>query len=90
MRYYERLNYFVYILMGGFMLNLLFDYYWMMLIGLSAAQCDFESGSCGWYELVQDDGFEWVRGSANGVAVDYPDQTPPQDHSTNTSAGEYT
>lgn len=54
-----------------------------------SAQCDFESDSCGWYELVQGDGFEWVRGSANGVAIDYPDQTPPQDHSTNTSAGHF-
>uniref|UniRef100_A0A672JY28 MAM and LDL-receptor class A domain-containing protein 1-like n=1 Tax=Sinocyclocheilus grahami TaxID=75366 RepID=A0A672JY28_SINGR len=54
-----------------------------------SAQCDFESDSCGWYEVFQSDGFEWARGSANGVAIDYPDQTPPQDHSTNTSAGHF-
>ncbi|KAK7176201.1 hypothetical protein R3I93_000462 [Phoxinus phoxinus] len=54
-----------------------------------SAQCDFESDSCGWYELIQGDGFEWVRGSADGVSRDYVDQTPPQDHSTNTSAGHF-
>ncbi|XP_039549254.1 MAM and LDL-receptor class A domain-containing protein 1 isoform X2 [Pimephales promelas] len=54
-----------------------------------SAQCDFESDSCGWYELIQGDGFEWVRGSADGVFIDYIDQTPPQDHSTNTSAGHF-
>lgn len=61
-----------------------------MFIWLSAAQCDFESDSCGWYELIQGDGFEWVRGSADGVSTEYLDQTPPRDHSTNTSAGEST
>lgn len=59
-----------------------------MLIWLSAAQCDFESDSCGWHELIQGDGFEWVRDSTDGIAMEYKDQTPPQDHSTNTSAGE--
>ncbi|KAF3836644.1 hypothetical protein F7725_029202 [Dissostichus mawsoni] len=24
--------------------------------------CDFEGGSCGWYELTLGDGFDWVRG----------------------------
>ncbi|XP_057191697.1 MAM and LDL-receptor class A domain-containing protein 1 [Triplophysa rosa] len=53
------------------------------------SQCDFESDSCSWYELAQGDGFEWVRGSANGDSEDYQDQTPPRDHSTNTSAGHF-
>ncbi|KAL1271156.1 hypothetical protein QQF64_030172 [Cirrhinus molitorella] len=54
-----------------------------------SAQCDFETDSCGWYELIQGDGFEWARGSADGIAIEYIDQTPPQDHSTNTSAGHF-
>lgn len=59
-----------------------------MLTWFSAAHCDFESDSCGWYEFFLGDGFEWVRGSANGVFTEHLDQTPPQDHTTNTSAGE--
>ncbi|XP_056317933.1 MAM and LDL-receptor class A domain-containing protein 1 isoform X2 [Danio aesculapii] len=54
-----------------------------------SAQCDFESDSCGWYEFFLGDGFEWVRGSANGVFTEHLDQTPPQDHTTNTSAGHF-
>ncbi|XP_050969614.1 MAM and LDL-receptor class A domain-containing protein 1 [Labeo rohita] len=54
-----------------------------------SAQCDFESDSCGWHELIQGDGFEWVRDSTDGIAMEYKDQTPPQDHSTNTSAGHF-
>ncbi|XP_051970443.1 MAM and LDL-receptor class A domain-containing protein 1-like isoform X1 [Xyrauchen texanus] len=53
------------------------------------AQCDFENDSCGWHELAQGDGFEWVRGSANEVPIDYLDQTPPQDHTTSTSEGHF-
>ncbi|XP_055063524.2 MAM and LDL-receptor class A domain-containing protein 1 isoform X1 [Misgurnus anguillicaudatus] len=54
-----------------------------------SSRCDFESDSCGWYELAQGDGFDWVRGSANGDFKDYQDQIPPRDHSTNTSKGHF-
>uniref|UniRef100_A0A671VVP0 MAM and LDL receptor class A domain containing 1 n=1 Tax=Sparus aurata TaxID=8175 RepID=A0A671VVP0_SPAAU len=37
----------------------------------SASECDFEGGSCGWYELTLGDGFDWVRGSSEEVPPHY-------------------
>ncbi|KAG2458289.1 MALR1 protein, partial [Polypterus senegalus] len=51
------------------------------------AACDFEGGSCGWYENAPGDGFDWIRGSRVAIQPDYQDQAPPQDHSTDTSKG---
>uniref|UniRef100_A0A8C4X4S6 MAM and LDL receptor class A domain containing 1 n=1 Tax=Erpetoichthys calabaricus TaxID=27687 RepID=A0A8C4X4S6_ERPCA len=53
----------------------------------SAAACDFEGGSCGWYENAPGDGFDWIWGSRVALQPDYQDQAPPQDHSTDTSKG---
>ncbi|XP_022622767.1 MAM and LDL-receptor class A domain-containing protein 1 [Seriola dumerili] len=53
------------------------------------AQCDFEDGSCGWYELTLGDGFDWVRGSSVEVPPDYNNYPPPLDHSTNSSEGHF-
>ncbi|XP_028660243.2 MAM and LDL-receptor class A domain-containing protein 1 isoform X1 [Erpetoichthys calabaricus] len=52
-----------------------------------AAACDFEGGSCGWYENAPGDGFDWIWGSRVALQPDYQDQAPPQDHSTDTSKG---
>ncbi|XP_029005062.1 MAM and LDL-receptor class A domain-containing protein 1 isoform X2 [Betta splendens] len=51
--------------------------------------CDFEAGSCGWYELTFGDGFDWVRGSPLEVPPDYRGQNPPLDHSTNSTDGHF-
>lgn len=53
----------------------------------SVSECDFEGGSCGWYELTLGDGFDWVRGSSMEVPPDYYGQPPPLDHSTNSTEG---
>uniref|UniRef100_A0A3Q3R9I1 MAM domain-containing protein n=1 Tax=Monopterus albus TaxID=43700 RepID=A0A3Q3R9I1_MONAL len=47
------------------------------------SECNFESGSCGWYELTPGDGFDWVRGSSVEVPPEYYNRPPPLDHSTN-------
>ncbi|XP_036374066.1 MAM and LDL-receptor class A domain-containing protein 1 [Megalops cyprinoides] len=52
-------------------------------------RCDFEWDSCGWYEFAQGDGFDWIWSSAAAVPVDFLDQVPPQDHTTNTSEGHF-
>ncbi|KAM6908030.1 MAM and LDL-receptor class A domain-containing protein 1 isoform 1-T1 [Lycodopsis pacificus] len=51
------------------------------------SECDFEEGSCGWYELTLGDGFDWVRGSS--VEVPSDDHPPPLDHSTNSTEGHF-
>ncbi|XP_063768371.1 MAM and LDL-receptor class A domain-containing protein 1 isoform X2 [Eleginops maclovinus] len=51
------------------------------------SECDFEGGSCGWYELTLGDGFDWVRGSSVEVPPDY--HPPPLDHSTNSTKGHF-
>ncbi|XP_074478784.1 MAM and LDL-receptor class A domain-containing protein 1 isoform X2 [Sebastes fasciatus] len=51
------------------------------------SQCDFEGGSCGWYELTLGDGFDWLRGSSVEVSPDY--HPPPLDHSTNSTEGHF-
>ncbi|XP_032360131.1 MAM and LDL-receptor class A domain-containing protein 1 isoform X1 [Etheostoma spectabile] len=51
------------------------------------SECDFDSGSCGWYELTLGDGFDWVRGSTVDVPLDY--HPPPLDHSTNSTEGHF-
>ncbi|XP_061569314.1 MAM and LDL-receptor class A domain-containing protein 1 isoform X2 [Cololabis saira] len=53
------------------------------------AECDFESGSCGWYELTLGDGFDWVRGSSKEVPPDYFAHPPLADHSTNSTKGHF-
>lgn len=59
------------------------------IIPLSPASvCDFEDGSCGWYELTLGDGFDWVRASSQEVPPDYYNHSAPLDHSTNSTEGE--
>lgn len=52
-----------------------------------ASKCDFEDGSCGWYELTLGDGFDWVRGTSAEVPPDYYGHPPPLDHSNNSTQG---
>ncbi|KAM4605935.1 MAM and LDL-receptor class A domain-containing protein 1 [Polymixia lowei] len=53
------------------------------------SRCDFEGGSCGWYEFTLGDGFDWVRGSSAEVPPDYQGHPPPLDHSANSTEGHY-
>ncbi|XP_053198796.1 LOW QUALITY PROTEIN: MAM and LDL-receptor class A domain-containing protein 1 [Scomber japonicus] len=53
------------------------------------SECDFEDGSCGWYELTLGDGFDWVRGSSVEVPPEFYGHPPPLDHSTNTTDGHF-
>lgn len=54
-----------------------------------SSKCDFEAGSCGWYELTLGDGFDWVRGSSLQVPPDYYGHPPPLDHTTNSTEGHF-
>ncbi|KAM4705173.1 MAM and LDL-receptor class A domain-containing protein 1 [Rhinophrynus dorsalis] len=56
---------------------------------LSAAKCDFETDSCGWYERQDADSFDWIRKSSSDLLPDYQKQAPPQDHTTNKSEGHF-
>ncbi|KAL4635263.1 MAM and LDL-receptor class A domain-containing protein 1 [Arapaima gigas] len=49
--------------------------------------CDFEQNSCGWHEFAPGDGFDWVRNSAAAVHPEFRDQTPPRDHTRNSTEG---
>uniref|UniRef100_A0A3Q3W1Y0 MAM domain-containing protein n=1 Tax=Mola mola TaxID=94237 RepID=A0A3Q3W1Y0_MOLML len=53
------------------------------------SKCDFEGGSCGWYELTLGDGFDWVRGSSLEVPPHFIGHPPPLDHSTNSTEGHF-
>ncbi|XP_061122045.1 MAM and LDL-receptor class A domain-containing protein 1 isoform X2 [Syngnathus typhle] len=53
------------------------------------SECDFEGGSCGWYELTLGDGFDWVRGSSADVPPEYYGRPPPPDHSSNSTEGHF-
>lgn len=53
------------------------------------SECDFEGGSCGWYELTLGDGFDWVRGSSEEVPPHYYGHPPPLDHTTNSTEGHF-
>ncbi|CAJ0957009.1 unnamed protein product [Ranitomeya imitator] len=53
------------------------------------AKCDFESDDCGWRETRHFDYFDWVRDSNSNVEPEYLSQTPPQDHTTNSTEGHF-
>ncbi|KAJ0022846.1 hypothetical protein NQD34_014980 [Periophthalmus magnuspinnatus] len=53
------------------------------------SRCDFEGGSCGWYELTPGDGFDWVWGSSPQVPPEYYGHPPPLDHTTNSTTGHF-
>ncbi|KAM7390330.1 hypothetical protein PAMA_008482 [Pampus argenteus] len=58
-------------------------------VTVPASVCDFESDSCGWYELTPGDGFDWVSGSSMEVPPDSYGHPPPLDHSTNSTEGHF-
>lgn len=56
----------------------------------SATECDFDGGSCGWYELTLGDGFDWVWGTSAELPPHLYGDPPPLDHTTNSTEGKRT
>nr|XP_008000626.2 MAM and LDL-receptor class A domain-containing protein 1 [Chlorocebus sabaeus] len=53
------------------------------------SKCDFEANSCGWFEAISGDHFDWMWSSRNELSSDFEHQAPPRDHSLNTSQGHF-
>ncbi|XP_012787433.2 MAM and LDL-receptor class A domain-containing protein 1 [Sorex araneus] len=53
------------------------------------SKCDFEDSSCGWFEAVRGDDFDWVWSSRSNLSADVEHQAPPRDHTSNTSQGNF-
>ncbi|CAF94587.1 unnamed protein product [Tetraodon nigroviridis] len=51
--------------------------------------CDFDDGSCGWFELTPGDGFDWVRGTSAEVPPHFYGYPPPLDHTTSSTEGHF-
>ncbi|EMP36994.1 hypothetical protein UY3_05795, partial [Chelonia mydas] len=51
--------------------------------------CDFETDSCGWFETVSADGFDWIRSSRSALPSAFQKQAPPEDHTYNKSEGHF-
>ncbi|XP_063032459.1 MAM and LDL-receptor class A domain-containing protein 1 [Melospiza melodia melodia] len=54
-----------------------------------AAVCDFERESCGWFEAIDADAFDWVRSSSSALPPAFQKQAPPRDHTYNKSEGHF-
>ncbi|KAF5928872.1 hypothetical protein HPG69_012444 [Diceros bicornis minor] len=55
----------------------------------SVSMCDFEANSCGWFEAVSGDNFDWTWSSRSNLSADFEEQAPPQDHTHNTAQGHF-
>ncbi|XP_017724713.1 PREDICTED: MAM and LDL-receptor class A domain-containing protein 1 isoform X2 [Rhinopithecus bieti] len=53
------------------------------------SKCDFEANSCGWFEAISGDHFDWTWSSRSELSADFEHQAPPRDHSLNTSQGHF-
>ncbi|VTJ85146.1 Hypothetical predicted protein, partial [Marmota monax] len=53
------------------------------------SSCDFEANSCGWFEAIAGDHFDWVWSSQSHLSADFKQQAPPQDHTRNTTQGHF-
>ncbi|XP_057354250.1 MAM and LDL-receptor class A domain-containing protein 1 [Manis pentadactyla] len=53
------------------------------------SKCDFEENSCGWFEAISGDHFDWVWSSRSNLSADFEQQAPPQDHTHNTAQGHF-
>ncbi|XP_067863191.1 MAM and LDL-receptor class A domain-containing protein 1 [Heptranchias perlo] len=54
-----------------------------------ASTCTFEENSCGWFENISNDNFDWIRSSRRTLPSNIKDQAPTQDHTTNTADGHF-
>ncbi|XP_058153872.1 MAM and LDL-receptor class A domain-containing protein 1 isoform X2 [Dasypus novemcinctus] len=61
--------------------------------GASEAQCvskcDFEANSCGWFEALGGDHFDWTWGSRSDLPPDLEHLAPPRDHTLSTAQGHF-
>jgi hypothetical protein len=53
----------------------------------SVSNCDFEANSCGWFEALDGDHFDWIWSSRSKLSADIMKQAPPWDHTHNNSEG---
>ncbi|KAM7159543.1 MAM and LDL-receptor class A domain-containing protein 1 isoform 2-T2 [Molossus nigricans] len=53
------------------------------------SECDFEANSCGWFEAVTGDHFDWIWSSRSDLSADFEQQAPPRDHTHNTAQGHF-
>ncbi|XP_054550654.1 MAM and LDL-receptor class A domain-containing protein 1 [Talpa occidentalis] len=53
------------------------------------SSCDFEASSCGWFEAISGDNFDWTWNSRNNLSADFEQQAPPWDHTHNTTQGNF-
>ncbi|XP_069770768.1 MAM and LDL-receptor class A domain-containing protein 1 [Narcine bancroftii] len=54
-----------------------------------ASSCNFEQNSCGWFENVPNDNFDWIRNSNSALPSHIKNQAPTEDHTTNTEDGHF-
>ncbi|XP_016068757.1 PREDICTED: MAM and LDL-receptor class A domain-containing protein 1-like [Miniopterus natalensis] len=54
-----------------------------------ASKCDFEANSCGWFEAISGDHFDWMWGSRSSLSAGFEQQAPPHDHTQNTAQGHF-
>uniref|UniRef100_A0A8C5VYQ1 MAM and LDL-receptor class A domain-containing protein 1 n=1 Tax=Microcebus murinus TaxID=30608 RepID=A0A8C5VYQ1_MICMU len=53
------------------------------------SKCDFEADSCGWFEAISGDHFDWIWSSPSDLSSDLEHQAPPRDHTHNTTQGHF-
>uniref|UniRef100_A0A8B7TQJ1 MAM and LDL-receptor class A domain-containing protein 1-like n=1 Tax=Castor canadensis TaxID=51338 RepID=A0A8B7TQJ1_CASCN len=53
----------------------------------TVSNCDFEANSCGWFEALDGDHFDWIWSSRSKLSADIMKQAPPWDHTHNNSEG---
>ncbi|XP_077010524.1 MAM and LDL-receptor class A domain-containing protein 1 isoform X2 [Tamandua tetradactyla] len=53
------------------------------------SECDFETNSCGWFEALSGDHFDWVWSSQSDLSADFAHLAPPWDHTLNTAQGHF-
>ncbi|XP_053429225.1 MAM and LDL-receptor class A domain-containing protein 1 [Nycticebus coucang] len=53
------------------------------------SKCDFEANSCGWFEAISGDHFDWIWSSPNDLSSSFKHQAPPRDHTHNMSQGHF-
>ncbi|XP_006869969.1 PREDICTED: MAM and LDL-receptor class A domain-containing protein C10orf112 homolog [Chrysochloris asiatica] len=53
------------------------------------SKCDFEENSCGWFEAIGGDHFDWTWSSRNDLSADFEQQAPPGDHTHSTAQGHF-
>ncbi|XP_062900283.1 MAM and LDL-receptor class A domain-containing protein 1 isoform X2 [Mobula hypostoma] len=54
-----------------------------------ASTCNFEEDSCGWFENVPNDNFDWIRNSSSALPSNVKVQAPARDHTTNATTGHF-